>query len=197
MSAAAHIVYALAWISFGFGHSFLASERAKNRLTPIFKAYYRLAYNLFASLHIAVVLAVGWYLFAAGADFLLAPWGQTALTAVYVLGWAAFLWALKDYDLGRLAGTAPLRGLIESEHEPLLTDGLHRYVRHPLYAGALLIIWGRIENEFDLATAVWASLYLGIGACFEERRLLKTYGADYADYRRQVPAFIPWKGRAL
>ena len=41
------------------------------------------------------------------------------------------------------------------------------------------------------------SLYLVVGAAFEERGLLRLYGADYADYRRRVPAFIPWKGRAL
>ncbi|OHC74024.1 MAG: hypothetical protein A3G18_10840 [Rhodospirillales bacterium RIFCSPLOWO2_12_FULL_58_28] len=188
----AHALYALAWVSFGFVHSLLADDRAKRRLTPTFGAYYRLGYNLFAAVHIALVFAVGAYLFADGKAFLLAPWAQFTLTTIYVLGWAAFLWALKGYDLGRLAGTAT-----GSENEPLLTDGLHRYVRHPLYAGALLIIWGRVDDEFGLATAAWASLYLAVGACFEERRLLKTYGADYADYRRKVPAFIPWKWRAL
>jgi len=26
---------------------------------------------------------------------------------------------------------------------------------------------------------------------------VKLYGGTYADYRRRVPTFLPWKGRAL
>lgn len=194
-----HAFYALAWLSFGLGHSLLAGTAAKKRLVPVFGAYYRLTYNLFAGLHIALVFAAGRHLFAASGFFELTAWAWNVLPAVQVIGWAAFLWALRGYDLGLLAGTRQVRnhvrGLPDPGDEPLCTDGLHRYVRHPLYAGVFLIVWGRVGNEFDLATAVWASLYLVIGAFFEERKLLRLYGEIYADYCKQVPAFIPWKGR--
>jgi len=60
---------------------------------------------------------------------------------------------------------------------------LHRFVRHPLYSAAFLILWG--------------SVYLVVGSHFEERFLERLYGDAYADYRRRVPAFVPWKGRAI
>jgi protein-S-isoprenylcysteine O-methyltransferase Ste14 len=90
-----------------------------------------------------------------------------------------------------------LNGIDESDDEPLRLDGLHRFVRHPLYTGVFLILWGRVDGDFELATAVWGSLYLLIGTWFEERRLVKLYDGSYVDYRRRVPAFIPWRGRAL
>jgi protein-S-isoprenylcysteine O-methyltransferase Ste14 len=106
---------------------------------------------------------------------------------------------LRGYDLGRLAGTHQIRvadgGAEDPEDEPLRVDGLHRYVRHPLYTGGFLILWGRVDGDLELATAIWASLYLVIGSRFEERRLLTLYGAEYADYRRRVPAFFPWRGK--
>ncbi len=196
-SLEAHAIYALAWLSFGLGHSLLAGGGAKKRLFPVFGSFHRLSYNLFAALHIALVMALGWRLFGAIEAFQLAPWARNALLIGYVLGWAAFLWALKGYDLGLLAGTKQIRERmrepLKPADEPLLIAGAHRYVRHPLYAGAFLILWGRISDEFDLATAAWASLYLVAGTFFEERKLLRLYGKEYADYRRSTPAFIPWR----
>jgi len=59
------------------------------------------------------------------------------------------------------------------------------------------MLWGRVAGELDLATAQWGSLYLLVGTWFKERRLLKLYGTEYADYRHHIPAFIPWKSRAF
>lgn len=197
----AHLIYALAWLSFGLGHSLLAREGAKAHLRSLLGAGYRLAYNLFAALHIVPVYALGAWAFRGQGDFaFVEPWGW-ALTTVHVVGWIGLLVALRGYDLGRLAGTRQIRnarlGITEPEDEPLRRDGLHRYVRHPLYAAAFLILWGAADDPLHLATAVWGSVYLVVGSRFEERFLERLYGAAYADYRRRVPAFVPWKGRAL
>lgn len=201
MSAfAVHVLYALFWLSFGLGHSLLADARVKARLKPYFRAGYRLAYNLFALLHIALVVAAGWWMLGDGALFTRPGWLIAAQGVMALLGAGVLVLALLRYDLGRLAGTAQLRASAQNkfldDEEPLRLSGFHRYVRHPLYAGAFLLLWGRIADEFTLATAAWASLYLWIGSRFEERRLLARFGEAYARYREQVPAFFPWKGRA-
>lgn len=185
----AHLIYALAWASFGFGHSWLAGHPRQ----------WRLAYNLVAAVHIALVVASGRYLLG-GAPFAVPGWAGNLLTAVQVVGWGLGAWALKGYDLGLFAGTRQLReglkGRAVAADEPLAVGGLNAWVRHPLYGAALLILWGGADGTYGLATAAWGSLYLLIGAFFEERRLLALYGTAYADYRRRVPAFVPWKGRA-
>ena len=58
------------------------------------------------------------------------------------------------------------------------------------------MLWGLVDGEFALATALWASAYFWLGSRYEERRLVARYGDAYRDYRNRVPAFIPWKGRA-
>ena len=200
-SIEAHLWHALAWLSFGFGHSLLARDAVKARLRPLLGAFYRLTYNSVSVLHLGLVWAVGWLMFSGHGRFDLPPWIEAALWALNVAGWLLLFIGLAGYDLGRMAGTRQirnhLRGIEEPEDEPLRRDGLHRYIRHPLYSAGFLILWGRTLGEFELATAIWGSLYLLVGAAFEERGLLRLYGMDYADYRRRVPAFIPWKGRAL
>ena len=198
---AAHLAYALAWASFGAIHSLLARDFIKIRLRPKLGAAYRLAYNGLAAAHLLAVWWVGRTVFAGAAGFALAGWIRGGLLAVEIAGWLLMAVALGGYDLGRLGGLRQIRarrlGVSEPEDEPLRLDGLHRFVRHPVYAAGFLILWGRVAGEFDLATALWGSLYLVAGARFEERWLARHYGEAYAAYRRRVPAFIPWKGRVL
>ena len=61
--------------------------------------------------------------------------------------------------------------------------------------GVYLFLWGAVQNEFDLATAIWGSVYLAAGTHFEEQRLLARYGADYEAFCKKVPALVPWRGR--
>ena len=202
MNAAwAHLWYGLACASFGLFHSLLARTSVKDRLRPALGPFYRLAYNGLATLHLAGIWIIGWVLFDGSPGFVFAGWAEITLTALYICGWVSMLYGLAGYDLGRLGGTRQIRnhfaGINEPEDEPLRRDGLHRFVRHPLYSAGFLILWGRVVDQFSLATAIWGSVYLVVGAVFEERWLLSHYGQAYAAYRERVPAFIPWKGRKV
>lgn len=193
----------MAWAGFGVVHSILAGAGAKHRLGRIFGAGYRLSYNLFAVLTIAAVWTLGARVLGGGEPFQLGGGVRAGLLAVSVLGWIVLLMALREYDLGRFSGMAQIRAhrrgtpedTDEAEDEPLVTGGLHRFVRHPLYLGVYMILWAGAVNDFGLATAAWGSLYLFIGARFEEGKLLRLYGDAYRDYQGRVPAIIPWRRR--
>ncbi|MGQ9366707.1 methyltransferase family protein [Azospirillum sp. ST 5-10] len=163
-------------------------------------AYTRLAYNLVALLHAGLVVACGRRLLA-GAAFDRPGWLVVLQGVLAVAGAAVFAWGLAGYDLGRFAGTAQVRahraGRALDEDGPLRIGGAGRYVRHPLYAGGLLLLWGGVLDAYTGATALWASLYLLIGMTFEERRLLALHGDAYRAYRARVPALVPWRGRAI
>ncbi|MDF1736557.1 MAG: isoprenylcysteine carboxylmethyltransferase family protein [Minwuia sp.] len=196
MTFADHLIYALLWLFFGAAHSVLASETAKHLTRAWFGRQERLAYNLVAVLHFAATVAAGQFLLggSAAVPFNMPPLVQGALGAALVAGAILILVALRHYDLGRFAGTTPDRH--GAAPEPLHTGGLHRWVRHPLYSGAFLLLLGGATDAFGLATCLWASLYLLIGTWFEEQRLIRLYGDAYRRYRATVPAFIPWRGRA-
>ncbi len=190
------MIYALLWALFGTVHSILASKTVKSSLPGLGRAY-RLAYNLLAGLHIAVTVLIGErVLGAGGANLIPEPW-VWFLYAMAGGGVLLLLAAMRQYDGGRFLGITQLRRPDLPEDEPLRAEGLHRYIRHPLYSGAILILWGRAGTEAELATALWATLYFAIGARFEEVRLIGRYGDAYRAYRSKVPSFVPWKGRCL
>ncbi|MCW9034634.1 MAG: isoprenylcysteine carboxylmethyltransferase family protein [Rhodospirillales bacterium] len=183
-----HLLYFLSWMSFGFGHSLIAGPK----LTKYFGSYTRLFYNLFASVHIGLVFFVGWRMLDSETAL---NFGRPWSWVIYALGWIVLLRAARDYDLGLLSGLKQIRlGPNATLDEPTLhISGMHKHMRHPLYTGVFLLLWGGIGHELELATAVWGSLYLLVGTAYEERRLGKQFGEAYVDYRKSVPAYIPWK----
>ena len=79
--------------------------------------------------------------------------------------------------------------------EPLVVEGPYRYVRHPLYAGALLLVFGlwlSLDYSPLLATTalflVW--IYF-IVTPFEEKELRAIFGQEYERYARQVAKIFP------
>jgi len=199
MTVADHLIYAALWFCFGAGHSLLAGAT----LRRLFGAGYRLAYNAIALVSLVAILLTGRLWLAPGAIAYDRPgWLQAAQAVLVAVGLAAAALALRGYDLGLLAGTAQWRAArkgaaTDDGDEALHLEGLHRYVRHPLYAATFPVLWGLVDGEFALATAIWASAYFWLGSRFEERRLIARYGDAYRRYRASVPGFVPWKGRAI
>ncbi len=193
-----HIIYAVAWLSFGLVHSLLASNMAKKRIGALLGPYYRLAYNLFAAVYISMVLAIGHIYVEPTPYNFPAPVGYILYT-IQIAGVIIMVAGARGYDLGLFAGTRQIRdhrrGIGDLQDEPLVLDGLHRHVRHPIYSGAFLFLWGGVDSSTALATAVWGSIYLIVGTYFEERKLLAIYGEEYADYCRKTPTFVPWAVR--
>ena len=105
----AHTLYALAWLSFGAGHSVLAGAWAKDRLDELLGAYYRLTYNLFAGVHIALVWAFGGAVLGGVPSFPLEAGVETTLAGISVLGWVVLILSLREYDLGRFSGLDQIR----------------------------------------------------------------------------------------
>jgi len=196
----AHLIYGLWWLSFALGHSVLATAKGRILLTRLFGPAERIAYNIIATAHIALVFLAGRLIFTNDLNIpTIHPDYKLLMIGIGLFGWVLMILALKEYDLGRFSGLSQWRlaklGIKDDQLEPLQTKGFHKFVRHPIYLSAYLILWGGAFNTVGLDTALWGSIYLFIGMRFEERKLLKVYGTAYQIYCQQVPAFIPWKGR--
>ncbi|MFX1485442.1 MAG: methyltransferase family protein [Promethearchaeota archaeon] len=76
----------------------------------------------------------------------------------------------------------------------LITDGIYSRVRHPLYL-ATLMVFAAFALIYPFSVVIVFSLcmmvYTLIGAYFEERKLVKHYGADYLEYRKKAGFIIP------
>jgi protein-S-isoprenylcysteine O-methyltransferase Ste14 len=86
-----------------------------------------------------------------------------------------------------------LRQLIDEDNRgSLVTSGLYRSVRHPLYTFSVLILWlspSMSTNSFIVYSAL--TIYVLIGIVFEERKLLREFGQAYAEYKSHTPMLIP------
>ncbi len=80
---------------------------------------------------------------------------------------------------------------------PVIVQGPYRWVRHPLYACILALLWIRPEMMADglLLSVLW-SAWIVSGTFLEERDLVADLGDDYRRYQRQVPMLVPWRGPA-
>jgi protein-S-isoprenylcysteine O-methyltransferase Ste14 len=75
----------------------------------------------------------------------------------------------------------------------LTTDGLYRYVRHPIYSGVLLVVVGlvlRSGSTVGLGVGVALVIFFSVKARWEENRLADRY-PDYERYAARTPRFVP------
>jgi protein-S-isoprenylcysteine O-methyltransferase Ste14 len=76
----------------------------------------------------------------------------------------------------------------------LVTDGPYAVVRHPLYAGILLLALGTIVAHPSVGT-ICGALGLSVGLALkirrEERALAAAFGPRWDAYRARVPALVP------
>jgi len=183
--------YGLLWLTFGVVHTVMAGGACKQILSPLLGSHYRLVYNIISVAHLLLVFVVGHRMFAGYANWEFGGLVHALLLVVFLLGVIISIKALKEYDLSAFAGIKTDPDVCE----PLVTDGLHEYVRHPLYCGTFLVFLGLSGSPFGAATAFFVTLYLLFGLYSEERKLVELYGDSYRKYQQNVPAFIPWRGR--
>ncbi len=181
----------------GLLHSLLASHRFKAFLTTWLGLGWMRAYRLFYNLFSLVTFLPILYLTASLPD---APLYIIPTPFSYLMlfgqGIAILLLLIGVLQTDALAFIG-LRQFLETQEPPsrLVTNGLYRYVRHPLYSAGLLFLWLTPLMTRNLFTLyLTATLYLIIGAHFEEKKLLREFGQAYADYRARTPMLIPrWK----
>ncbi len=192
---------AASWLIYAAIHSVMASDRVKQAVATRCGACmrgYRLFYNVLAVGLLPVPL---WLTYGLPGEPLwhwqgVLAWLANAAALAAILG---FLYSLKFYDglsfLGvrQLAGRAPPG----AADEPLCISPLHRWVRHPWYSLALVVLWTRDMNAPLLVTAVMISGYFVLGSRLEERKLVATYGQAYRRYMQAVPGLLPRPWRHL
>lgn len=189
------ILFILAW---GVVHSWLASLGVKDavcrHLGDAASRLYRLAYNGFSALSLAPILL----LMRAVPDHLLytiRPSWLYLTVAVQAAAGLCLAAAILQTDALAFIGLRQLAGL--SERSELVTSGFYRYLRHPMYFFGLVILWLIPQMTVNLLVVSAAfTLYLLVGAWFEERKLLRVYGSAYEAYKARTPMMIPLPVRA-
>ena len=189
----------LAVLAYGVVHSALATIGVKTRLREWLGAgvdrWYRLAYNTFAVLTFMPILALVAVLPDRELYVIPTPWSYFAL-AGQLLALAALLIGLLQTGVYSFLGFEQVLKGSPASTPVMVTKGLYRWVRHPLYTAGLAFIWlTSIMSINLLALNTGLTVYLILGAIYEERKLVREFGEEYTQYQQEVPMLIPWLGR--
>ncbi len=167
---------------FALHHSVLARESVKARVSrvvagPLIRSVYVWTASVLLILVCAWWAPIGGELYDDRGGWLAYAHAGVQLYGVWLIGQS-----VRGIDPLELAGIRP------AEQTPRLqVTGPYRLVRHPLYLGWLLMVFGAAHMTGDrLAFAAITTCYLMIAIPWEERSLAKSFGADYGRYAREV-----------
>jgi len=140
----------------------------------------------------ALVVAVAPELLS-GLQIVAMPPAAVWLGAVLLLGGLLLLVAAQ---LG--LGSSWRVGIEEGARPGLVTDGLYRFCRNPIFLGMFVVMAG-----LTVLVPTWLSLVFLLGGILgtrsqtleEEDYLLRTYGDSYRIYAAKVGRFLPGLGR--
>jgi protein-S-isoprenylcysteine O-methyltransferase Ste14 len=189
------LVLILAIIAWGFVHSLLVTPATKARVNRWFgvgsERWYRLAYNIFSVITFLPIL--GLVAMDPGETLYVipTPWSYLAL-AGQLLALAALGVGLLQTGLWTFLGFEQLLVKSEGGDAQMVTGGLYRWVRHPLYTAGLAFIWlVPVMTVNLLVLNLGLTIYLVVGAIFEEHKLVREFGDAYLAYQQDVPMLVP------
>jgi len=84
--------------------------------------------------------------------------------------------------------------LVTVEGQRLVTDGLYRRIRHPLYLGEMTRNLGFtliLTSGYGFALVLLGSVFLLFRIPREERMMLEEFGDEYREYMRRTWRLIP------
>jgi len=180
------------WISYFIIHSLLASDKVKRGINtnfPGFTHVYRVFYNISATIMLFPMFYFVYFVPSAQ----IVKWnGFFAVIAnlLAVAALAGFIYSFKFYRGMDISGIAQYKNKTP-EANVFVISPLHRFVRHPWYFFAIIIIWTRDMNAYFLLSASLMTAYFFIGSYFEEQKLKLHLGNRYAQYMTKVPGIIP------
>jgi protein-S-isoprenylcysteine O-methyltransferase Ste14 len=121
----------------------------------------------------------------------LVSWTLLAISLPLVVGG---LYLLRRAGMPEAGRTEP--GLIGWEKTTqLVSRGVFRYIRHPMYSSLLFLAWGiffKAPSWPGAGLVAAATLLLLLTARLEEAEDLRYFGAAYQDYMRRSWMFVPF-----
>ena len=77
----------------------------------------------------------------------------------------------------------------------LVTSGIYKYIRHPLYSSLFMLTWGiffKSPSLLGILVACTATLFLIATARADESECTQFFGLQYQEYMRKTRMFIPY-----
>ncbi|MFL1555227.1 methanethiol S-methyltransferase [Pseudomonas sp. O64] len=122
-------------------------------------------------------------------------WATALLTVLFWLGWGLVALAtllISHFELFGLKQAIDRWRNTPQQAPVFRTPWFYKVVRHPLYLGFLIAFWATPHmTAGHLLFAVGMTIYIFIGAYFEEKDLVVLFGERYRRYQQEVSMVLP------
>jgi methanethiol S-methyltransferase len=183
-AAAAALIDTLLFSAFACHHSLFARSAMKRRIAARIPPHLERSVYVWTSSVLLIVVVATWQSLP-GRAYRHEGWAAVPHWAIVLAGLWLTARATSVIDGLQLAGIRQARR--ESTSGGLQIVGPYRVVRHPIYLGWMLMVFGVPDmtwTRFVFATV--SSAYLVVAIPFEERSLVETFGSAYVDYQQTV-----------
>jgi protein-S-isoprenylcysteine O-methyltransferase Ste14 len=132
-------------------------------------------------------------------------WFRTPFAWHQLISWALLFVCLVPLYFGVRTLAARGKPVAQRESEPqlltfektstLVTSGIYRYIRHPLYSSLLLLAWGTFFKApawLGGMLAVAATVMLYATAKADEAECVRFFGSAYQAYMSRSKRFVPY-----
>jgi methanethiol S-methyltransferase len=180
---------------FGLQHTVMARPAFKARMTKLIPPNSERSTFVLATSLCLALLIVGWTPPQGVLWHTNDPVATALLWSVCAGGWALLFvstFLIDHFELFGLKQSWLRVRRVKPVETAFRTPALYRVVRHPMMLGFLLGFWATPHmtvSHFVLASGM--TLYILVGIAFEERDLVRRFGASYLRYQRTVPKLIP------
>ncbi len=123
-------------------------------------------------------------------------WFQNPFSALHIISWLLIIASVAIVSCGFYM----LRRYGQPKHviddtASLVTSGIYRYIRHPLYSSLIFLACGVFLKDISVVSSILVLVTLALTvamARIEEQENIRKFGAGYADYMKTTKMFIPF-----
>ncbi|MCX4065715.1 isoprenylcysteine carboxylmethyltransferase family protein [Pseudomonas sp. S1Bt30] len=181
---------------FGVQHTVMARKGFKRWLAAVIPtSVERSTYVLLSSL-VLVLMFWLWQPMTLTVWEVETTWAKGLLIGLFWLGWGIALLAtflIGHFELFGLKQPIDRWRRATPQAPEFRTPLFYKIVRHPLYLGFLIAFWATPHmTAGHLLFSMGMTVYIFIGASFEEKDLVALFGERYRRYQQEVGMILPW-----
>ncbi|MFN2101206.1 methanethiol S-methyltransferase [Altererythrobacter sp. MF3-039] len=198
-TSTAVVINILLLLLFGFQHSVMARQGFKVGWTKIVPQPLERSFYCLATAIVLGAMFLWWHPIEGSLWTVQNETARMIIWAIFWFGWAFLFVAtllLNHFELfGLQQAWHHMRGKAAAPMT-MKTPLFYKFVRHPIQTGVFIAIWATPDMTYShLLFSIGYTAYIFIGLHYEEKDLVREFGDDYVEYRRNVGSILPGIGK--